>query len=63
MSGYPDKPLKELSDTELLDFLDIVSEEVKSRNSLKLESVGKSPGEAMKEVVDIILKNIDPHSK
>jgi hypothetical protein len=49
------KPLKELTDTEVLDLLDLVSEEVKRRNSLNacLSEDGYDD-QAMKRATDFI---------
>ena len=45
------KPLKELGDTELLNLLDQVSDEVKRRNSLVVESDGVEDSEALRRAV------------
>jgi len=56
---YPDKPLKELTDAELLNLLDKVSGEVKIRNSLKLEAIGRNPQEAIKTAINTFMENMD----
>ena len=56
---YPKKPLKELTDNELLDLLDKISNEIKVRNSLKLDAIGRNPEEAIKTVISSLLNNID----
>ena len=58
-TDYPDKPLKELTDTELLDFMDKVSAEVKTRNTLKLDAIGRHPEEAIRTAIDTFVNNID----
>lgn len=62
-TDYPDKPLKQLTDTELLDLLDKVSEEVKTRNTLKLDAINRNPEEAIKTAVSTIVDNLDKTSK
>lgn len=46
------KPLSELSDTELLDVLDLVSAEVKRRNSLSFSPEGEDEGAAIKRAAE-----------
>ena len=56
---YPNKQLKELTDAELLNLLDKVSGEVKIRNSLKLEAIGRNPQEAIKTAINTFMENMD----
>jgi hypothetical protein len=56
---YPDKSLSELTDTELLELLEKVSNEVKTRNTLKLDAIRRNPEEAIKTAINTFVENMD----